>query len=90
MYYSEFSTPLGRMYAVADNHSLLGLYYQGQKHCPDMSAFEPREDNSVLRAVTHQIHAYFSNSNYHFDLPLRPQVTDFQKRVLSVLSTGCR
>jgi len=85
MYYSEFSTPLGKMYAVADNQYLLGLYYSGQKHCPDMSLFECNPKNDVIQAVTHQIQAYFSNSNYHFDLPLRPQVTDFQKRVLSVL-----
>lgn len=85
MYYSEFSTPMGNMYAVADSHYLLGLYYEGQKGCPDMSQFERNPANHLLQAATHQIQAYFSNSNYQFDLPLNPQVSDFQQRVLSVL-----
>ncbi|RUO68775.1 methylated-DNA--[protein]-cysteine S-methyltransferase [Idiomarina ramblicola] len=85
MYYSEFSTPLGKMYAVADKEHILGLYYKGQKHCPEMSQYQYCPEDWLLEAAASQIQSYFSDSDYAFDLPINPLVTEFQRRVLSVL-----
>ncbi|RXS44247.1 methylated-DNA--[protein]-cysteine S-methyltransferase [Idiomarina sp. 29L] len=85
MYYSEFSTPLGTMYAVADSQHILGLYYQGQKYCPDMSQYQYEPEQWLLEAATRQIQRYFSDPCFEFDLPLNPNVTSFQKSVLEVL-----
>ena len=85
MYYSEFSTPLGTIYAVADSQHILGLYYQGQKHCPDMQQYQYAPEQWLLEAATRQVHRYFSQPDYEFDLPLNPKVTSFQKSVLDVL-----
>ncbi|MGM0631389.1 MAG: methylated-DNA--[protein]-cysteine S-methyltransferase [Pseudomonadota bacterium] len=85
MYYSEFSTPLGKMFAVADKQHILGLYYEGQKHCPDMKRFQYCPEDWLLEAAASQIQSYFRDSEHSFDLPLKPQVTEFQQRVLSVL-----
>ncbi|MTJ02955.1 methylated-DNA--[protein]-cysteine S-methyltransferase [Idiomarina piscisalsi] len=85
MYYSEFSTPLGTMYAVADSQHILGLYYQGQKYCPDMSQYQYEPEQWLLEAATRQIQRYFSEPGYEFYLPLNPNVTSFQKSVLDVL-----
>lgn len=85
MYRSEIQTPLGTLHAVADTHALLGLYYENQPSCPDLTLFEDAPDNVVIQAARHQIQAYFNNPSYEFDLPLSPQTTEFQQRVLSVL-----
>lgn len=85
MYYSEIPTPLGTLHGLADTHTLLGLYYADQTSSPDLTPFKSSPDNAILQAARHQIQAYFNNPLYEFDLPLSPQITEFQQRVLSVL-----
>lgn len=46
---------------------------------------ETTEIPECLQAATHQLKAYFEGSRNHFELPLNPQGTAFQKKVWRVL-----
>ena len=38
-------------------------------------------DDSLRKQITDQFDQYFAGTRYQFDLPIRPEGTDFQKRV---------
>ncbi len=79
-------TPLGEMIALAEQESLCGLWFAGQKHAP-----EPAEewlyaaDCPLFTRVSSQLGAYFRGKLRTFDLHLAPRGTPFRMAVWEAL-----
>jgi methylated-DNA-[protein]-cysteine S-methyltransferase len=80
--YIRFDTALGPVFATANAKGITGIYFEGQRHAPDIASDwieDPR--NEALAECARQVRAYLSGQQRAFDLPLAPEGSDFQKRV---------
>jgi len=78
-------TPTGEMTLVADAQALLGLVWdEGELPRLGLAAAESGA-NPILDAGTRQLEEYFAGKRARFDLPLRPEGSDFQKSVWACL-----
>lgn len=81
----ELQTPLGSMLLARSALGLCGLWFEGQQHHPG-TLQAPLQPNDVLLAqAAQQLEYYFAGQLVHFDLPLDPQGTAFQRRVWQAL-----
>jgi len=67
---SHFDSPLGPMTLAASSHGLCGVWFDGQKHEPDISAWAHDPAHPVLVQTQAQLAAYFAKQRTVFDLPL--------------------
>jgi len=68
----SMKTPLGPVTLVEEAGKLTALRWGATKNC---------EATPLLRRARQQLEAYFDGRREHFDLPLRPEGTAFQKNV---------
>ena len=68
--YARFATPLGPMLAAATDHGLCGLWFDGQRHQPDMVAWKLAPEHPLLQQTALFMDAYFAGDAGHFSLPL--------------------
>jgi len=80
--YLAIPGPLGAMLVAADEHALLGVWFEGQKYHPDPSGWRHRPENPLLLRAAEQLQAYFqAPASTGFDLPLAERGTVFQQQV---------
>ncbi len=78
----SFESPLGPMTLAASASGLAGIWFDGQKHMPDCSAWPVQADHPVLLQAQAQLREYFGGQRSHFDLPLDlSRGTLFQQQV---------
>lgn len=78
-------SPLGDILLAATDKGLYGLWFDGQKHLPDMSAW-PAGRNAVIDLALLQMQEYFAGQRHRFDLPLDLSAgTAFQQSVWQAL-----
>jgi len=92
---ARHDTPLGPMLLAATGRGLAGLWFEGQRHHPDASAWAlAPQDHPVIAAARRQLDEYFGGQRTAFDLPLDLQGgTPFQRAVwqaLLAIPTGQR
>jgi methylated-DNA-[protein]-cysteine S-methyltransferase len=63
-------SPLGTMIVAATARGLAGVWFEGQRHLPDTSAWPQQDDHPVLRRAVAQLAEYFAGQRTVFDLPL--------------------
>lgn len=81
-----FETPLGTMLAAASDKGLAGLWFTGQTHFPDPSAWQRVHSQPWLDQVEDELQAYFSGHLREFRTPLVAQWgTPFQRSVWEAL-----
>ncbi|GLF98016.1 methylated-DNA--[protein]-cysteine S-methyltransferase [Streptomyces yaizuensis] len=73
-------SPYGELTLVATDGVLSGVYMTDQRHRPAEETFGDR-DPAPFTETVHQLQAYFDRELTTFDLPLRLEGTDFQRRV---------
>jgi methylated-DNA-[protein]-cysteine S-methyltransferase len=80
--YARFTTTLGPVYATAEDGRLTGIYFEGGRHAPAISAAW-HEDPAMpaLRECARQLNEYLDGQRESFDLPLAARGTPFQQRV---------
>ena len=80
--YARIPTPFGTLLATAEGDTLTGLYFEGGRHAPGVSA-EWREDpaSAPLARCAAQVAAYLEGKRHDFDLPVATAGTPFQQRV---------
>ncbi|MGE0097377.1 MAG: methylated-DNA--[protein]-cysteine S-methyltransferase [Hydrogenophaga sp.] len=84
--FAEWQGPLGPMVLAATPQGLSGIWFQGQRHGPDTSAWQRATDVAVLQQAMTQLAAYFAGRRKAFDLPLDLRAgTAFQQRVWQAL-----
>jgi methylated-DNA-[protein]-cysteine S-methyltransferase len=81
-------SPYGPLTLVSEGDQLVGLYMEGQRHRPDVSAFGtrlPEPDEPPFTETVRQLGEYFAGRRDTFDLPLKLHGTEFQRRVWAAL-----
>ena len=84
MYFSHYSSPLGRIILTATDDGLTALSFEEGKS----SLFIPEdfiEKAAPFTDVCQQLEQYFSNQRTEFTLTLAPKGTVFQKKVWQAL-----
>jgi methylated-DNA-[protein]-cysteine S-methyltransferase len=67
---TRFDSPLGPILAAASEQGLCGLWFEGQRHLPDMSGWPLAPQHPLLQATQAHMQAYFEGDTSGFDLPL--------------------
>ena len=83
-YLKYISTPIGRLYAVADEEGLLLLDFEDSKYVEkDLSSFKNCicESNSILVLAEKELNLYFNGKLKSFSVPVKFSGTEFQQRV---------
>lgn len=83
MNYQLVDTPIGTLRLVSDGTHLIRIEFQGQY--ADLAA-AGETDDPALSATANQLREYFKGERKHFDLPLAPRGTDFQRSVWAALA----
>lgn len=85
IYYSQYSSPSGKIILTRENQCLTGLWFEGEKHsspvCPTWQL-----DNTVFKEIHDQLDAYFAGKLQYFNVLFKLDGTAFQKQVWDALS----
>jgi len=73
-----YKSPLGDMLITYDDNHILGTYF-------DRAPSQEYIHNNVIESCINQLDKYFTGELRHFDLPLNPAGTAFQKLVWDAL-----
>jgi methylated-DNA-[protein]-cysteine S-methyltransferase len=85
---THLASPLGTMLLAASQNRLVGIWFEGQAHLPDLSGCAPDEGQLVLQQAKTQLQDYFAGQRSQFDLPLTLATgTAFQQAVWQSLLT---
>tara|TARA_R110000787_G_scaffold186102_1_gene297663 strand:+ start:953 stop:1429 length:477 start_codon:yes stop_codon:yes gene_type:complete len=84
MYYCTYQSPLGEIALTANENGLSALAFQAGKS--PISLVGLTENNHKFTQVIQQLTEYFDGDRKHFDLPLAPEGTTFQKLVWQALT----
>ncbi|GAA6616514.1 methylated-DNA--[protein]-cysteine S-methyltransferase [Scytonema sp. NUACC26] len=86
IYYRWLDSPLGELLLASNGRSLIGLYLKGQKFFPEQTEdWHKSEQIDPFVQTQEQIAEYFAHQRQHFDIPIEPQGTAFQKQVWQLL-----
>ena len=84
--YTHVDSPVGRLLLCSDGIALTGLYMDVPRHAPrGLEQAVESAGAGPLREAARQLAEYFAGDRREFDLPLRLEGTDFQRRVWHVL-----
>jgi len=84
--YTEMKSPLGTLLLTAENGSLVGVHFPGQKHDrPRQPHWQRADHDPVLAQARTQLAEYFAGRRARFDLPLAARGTPFQQAVWQAL-----
>ena len=83
---SHYASPLGGMTLTSDGIALTGLYFDGERDFPDLSAAH-KKDLPVFGEVMRWLDLYFAGKEPDFMPPLAPVGTTFQQAVWEILKT---
>jgi O-6-methylguanine DNA methyltransferase len=85
--YTHIDSPLGRLLLRSDAVALTGLYMDAQDHAPrDTQHWVEDATAGALPEAARQLGEYFAGERREFDLALRLDGTEFQRRVWKVLT----
>ena len=83
---TRVDTPLGGVVLAATGEGLAGLWFEAQKHAPDMTGWQTDDAHPLLRAAASQLLEFLAGRRTTFDLPLDlSHGTDFQRTVWQAL-----
>lgn len=86
LYTTHIDSRLGGVRLVASNHGLAGVWFDAQRHFPDMAGWQTNDAHPVLMQAAAQLHDYFDGKRQHFDVPLDlSHGTVFQQSVWQAL-----
>ena len=80
MHYTTHDSPVGSLLLIGREDALCGVHFPNGRH-PVTVQPDWIEDAAPFAEVCRQLDAYFAGELKAFDLPLKPEGTDFQQRV---------
>ena len=88
LFLTHYASPLGPILLAADETSLTGLWFEGQKYFPSFSGVDYQEkETPVLAETARWLDVYFRGNNPGFLPPLHPQGSPFRQTVWDILLT---
>ncbi len=89
LFFEAFQSPLGRLYVVCDKSNLKAVVFakSWDEFKSESTDKLIQKHTSLTQKVIRQLEQYFSQKRKTFDLPLKPEGTEFQKKAWSVLQT---
>lgn len=86
LYTTHVESRLGGVRLVATDLGLAGVWFDAQRHFPDMTGWQTNDAHPVLVEAVVQLHAYFGGQRQQFELPLDlSHGTAFQQSVWQAL-----
>lgn len=85
IYYSQYSSPAGKIILTQENKHLTGLWFEGEKHSASIDPSWKR-DEAAFKSIQQQLDAYFAGKLQRFDVSCKVSGTPFQERVWKALS----
>ena len=87
MYYKNYyQSPIGKIFLIAEDNFLIGLYFEAQKYFPQEIFDQIEKKNLVIFYVTKKwLDIYFNGYEPDFLPPLKMIGTDFQIEVWKLL-----
>ena len=86
IYTAHYTSPLGGITLASDGMTLTGLYFDGERDFPDLSAAH-KKDLPVFGEAMHWLDLYFAGKEPDFSPALNPTGTAFQQAVWEILRT---
>ena len=86
IYTAHYTSPLGGITLASDGIALTGLYFDGERDFPDLSAAH-KKDLPVFGEAMHWLDLYFAGKEPDFSPALNPTGTAFQQAVWEILRT---
>jgi methylated-DNA-[protein]-cysteine S-methyltransferase len=83
--HTVIDSPIGALTLVATDGALSGLYMEEHLHMPDPATFGRRVDYGFQEAAG-QLGEYFAGQRRRLTLRMRPEGSDFQRRVWQVVA----
>jgi methylated-DNA-[protein]-cysteine S-methyltransferase len=86
-FYCYVDSPIGRLMLTSDGEALTGLYMGAPSKQPTLGAdWVEKPTAGALPAAARQLKEYFTGKRKNFELPLKLEGTEFQKRVWGQLT----
>jgi methylated-DNA-[protein]-cysteine S-methyltransferase len=86
MHYDVMASPVGQLTIIADGRSITGLHIEGDRYFAGIPAGWVHDPAApLLRRARAELTEYFAGRRRHFDLPLAPAGTPFQRQVWEAL-----
>jgi methylated-DNA-[protein]-cysteine S-methyltransferase len=85
VHYLTLESPIGTLTVAAGATALHAIEFAHNRH-PQPRADWVRGDTALLRQAADQLRAYFAGQRRHFELPLAPQGTEFQRAAWQALA----
>ncbi len=86
LFTSHIDTRLGGVRLVATDKGLAGVWFDAQRHFPDITGWQTNDAHPVLAEAATQLRGYFDGQRREFDLPLDlSHGTTFQQAVWQAL-----
>lgn len=86
LYKSVYSSPIGKILLAAEDGTLCGLWFEGQKYYPANAQNMLYNASPVLTATAEWLDAYFAGSRPSVkSLKLMPPETEFRRRVTEIM-----
>ncbi|MFW0120795.1 methylated-DNA--[protein]-cysteine S-methyltransferase [Rothia sp. CCM 9419] len=88
-FYTTCSTQIGTIFLCAEEDALVGAWLEGQKYFPDenhLGTLISADEHTVLSQAVKELEEYFQGQRIVFEVPLRPEGTDFQLAVWNLVS----
>jgi methylated-DNA-[protein]-cysteine S-methyltransferase len=83
--HTKLTTCLGELTIVREDGALTGLYFPRHWPRPDRTTFGPRAD-AGFEDVARQLGEYLAGDRSAFELPLKANGTDFDRRVWELIA----
>ena len=74
------------MLIVSDGEAICGVWFYGQKHFPSFENLTENDDLAIFREVKDWFDDYFDGLNPEIDFKLKPQGSEFRRKVWRILS----
>jgi methylated-DNA-[protein]-cysteine S-methyltransferase len=84
--YTLMSSPAGELLLISDGEALTEVTVESDPRWREREGWV-RRDDGVLRRACEQLQDYFAGRLTHFDLPLAPRGTAFQRQVWEGLNS---
>jgi len=87
LYYDRFDSPIGPLTVATDDHGVQHILFAENRHdARGRQGWQHDPRHPMVAEARRQLLDYLSGKRRDFDLPLRPQGTDFQRQVWQTLA----